>query len=47
MMTHGAVVAREYGIPAVVSDLRAGTHQDRPAHPRRWHAGFVQILSES
>ncbi len=34
MMTHGSVVAREYGIPAVVGvDQRDDAPGDRPAHP--------------
>ena len=48
MMTHGAVVAREYGIPAVVSVTSA---MERIKTGQRIRVdgtrGFVQILSES
>ena len=48
MMTHGAVVAREYGIPAVVSVMsaveRIKTGQRIRVDGTR---GFVQILKES
>ena len=37
-MTHGAVVAREYGIPAVVSVASAVERIRRGGDPRRRHA---------
>ena len=48
LMTHGAVVAREYGIPAVVSVQRA-TERIRTGHHIRVDGtrGFVQILEAS
>ena len=40
MMTHGSVVAREYGIPAVVGVNQATTRlQDRPARAGGWIDG--------
>ena len=36
-MSHAAIVAREYGLPAVVGTGNCHVaHQGRPAHPRRW-----------
>jgi phosphohistidine swiveling domain-containing protein len=48
MMTHGAVVAREYGIPAVVS-VTSAVERIRTGQRIRVDGtrGFVQILSES
>jgi len=48
MMTHGAVVAREYGIPAVVS-VASAVERIRTGQRIRVDGtrGFVQILSES
>jgi rifampicin phosphotransferase len=47
LMTHGAVVAREYGIPAVVSVASAVTHIKTGQRIRvDGTRGFVQILEE-
>ena len=45
MMTHGSVVAREYGIPAVVGVLDA-THRIQTGQRIRVHGdqGYVEIL---
>ena len=41
LMTHGSVVAREYGIPAVVGVTRCDQPaENRAAHSRRWHGGY-------
>ncbi len=38
-MSHAAIVAREYGLPAVVGTGQATTRNPGwPAHPRRWRA---------
>jgi pyruvate,water dikinase len=48
LMTHGAVVAREYGIPAVVGvDSATSIIKDGPRIRIDGHLGFVEILSAS
>jgi pyruvate,water dikinase len=46
LMTHGSVVAREYGIPAVVAVLNATT-QIQTAQPLRLigDSGYVELLT--
>ena len=46
MMTHGAVIAREYGLPAVVG-VNGATRLIRDGQRIRVHGtdGFVEILS--
>ena len=46
-MTHGAVIVREYGLPAVVGVERATTRLIRDGQRIRVHGtdGYVEILS--
>ncbi|HID84782.1 MAG TPA: hypothetical protein EYH30_00705 [Anaerolineales bacterium] len=45
LLTHGAVVAREYGIPAVVGVGKTTRKDpDRPAHPSGWSSGHRGVV---
>jgi pyruvate,water dikinase len=47
LMTHGAVIAREYGVPAVVG-VEHATRLIRDGQPIRVHGtdGYVELLPE-